>query len=148
MQRLLLGPGPSDVHPRVLAALARPTIGHLDPLFLRQLDEVQAALRKLFRTQNRITLPISGTGSAGMEACFANLIEDGDEVVIGVNGVFGTRMAEVATRLGAKVVCAQAEWGAPIAPESVRDALTRCARPRLIAIIHAETSTGAWQEVP
>ena len=98
MQRLLLGPGPSEVHPRVLAALGRPTIGHLDPTFLTQLDEVQAGLRRVFRTQNRVTLPISGTGSAGMEACFANLIEDGDDVVIGVNGVFGTRMADVATR--------------------------------------------------
>jgi alanine-glyoxylate transaminase/serine-glyoxylate transaminase/serine-pyruvate transaminase len=148
MQRLLLGPGPSEVHPRVLAALARPTIGHLDPLFLEQLDEVQAALRRLFRTQNRVTLPISGTGSAGMEACFSNLVEDGDEVVVGVNGVFGTRMADVATRLGAKVIRAEADWGAPIAAEAVRDALTRCAKPRLVAIVHAETSTGSWQPVP
>lgn len=148
MQRLLLGPGPSDVHPRVLAALGRPTIGHLDPLFLEQLDQVQAALRRLFRTQNRVTLPISGTGSAGMEACFANLVEDGDEVVIGVNGVFGARMADVASRLGAKVVRAEAEWGAPVPAEVVRDALTRCVRPRLVAIVHAETSTGAWQPVP
>ena len=148
MQRLLLGPGPSEVHPRVLAALGRPTIGHLDPLFLEQLDRVQEALRRIFRTQNRITLPISGTGSAGMEACFANLVEDGDEVVVGVNGVFGTRMAEVATRLGAKVVAAEAEWGTVVPPEAIRDALTRCAKPRLVAIVHAETSTGAWQPVP
>jgi alanine-glyoxylate transaminase/serine-glyoxylate transaminase/serine-pyruvate transaminase len=148
MRRLLMGPGPSEVHPRVLAALARPTIGHLDPVFLEQLDQVQAALRRLFRTQNRVTLPISGTGSAGMEACFVNLVEEGDEVVVGVNGVFGTRMAEVATRLGAKVVRAEAEWGAPLAPEIVQDALARCGRPRLVGLVHAETSTGCWQAVP
>jgi len=148
MHRLLMGPGPSEVHPRVLAALARPTIGHLDPVFLEQLDQVQAALRRLFRTQNRLTLPISGTGSAGMEACFANLVEEGDEVVVGVNGVFGTRMVEVATRLGAKVVRAEAEWGAPIPPDAVQAALARCARPRLVGLVHAETSTGCWQAVP
>lgn len=148
MQRLLLGPGPSEVHPRVLAALGRPTIGHLDPTFLTQLDEVQAGLRRVFRTQNRVTLPISGTGSAGMEACFANLIEDGDDVVIGVNGVFGTRMADVATRLGARVVPVHAEWGGVIPAEAVREALRRCPRPRLVGLIHAETSTGAWQPVP
>ena len=148
MQRLLLGPGPSEVHPRVLAALSRPTIGHLDPIFLEELDHVQAALRSVFRTQNRTTLPLSGTGSAGMEACFTNLVEDGDEVVVGVNGVFGTRMAEVATRLGAKVVPAEGEWGAPVSAEAVRAALTRCTKPRLVAIVHAETSTGSWQPVP
>jgi alanine-glyoxylate transaminase/serine-glyoxylate transaminase/serine-pyruvate transaminase len=148
MQRLLLGPGPSDVHPRVLAALARPTIGHLDPVFLEQLDQVQTALRRLFRTQNRVTLPISGTGSAGMEACFVNLVEEGDEVVVGLNGVFGTRMAEVATRLGAQVFRAEASWGEPIPVEAVRDALAHCRRPRLVGLVHAETSTGCWQPVP
>lgn len=148
MSRLLLGPGPSEVHPRVLAALACPTIGHLDPIFLEQLDQVQGALRNVFRTQNRLTLPISGTGSAGMEACLCNLLEDDDEVVIGVNGVFGTRMADVATRLGARVVAVEAEWGTVVSVDAVRDALARCKKPRLVAIVHAETSTGAWQPVP
>lgn len=147
-KRLLLGPGPSEVSPRVLSALAEPTIGHLDPEFLDRLDRVQASLRSVFRTQNAMTLPISGTGSAGMETCFANLVEDGDEVVVGVNGVFGTRMVEVATRLGAKVVPVEAAWGDVIAPEKVRAALESCKRPRIVALVHAETSTGAWQPVP
>jgi alanine-glyoxylate transaminase/serine-glyoxylate transaminase/serine-pyruvate transaminase len=144
-RRLLLGPGPSEAHPRVLAALARPTIGHLDPAFLAILDRVQGSLRRLFGTTNALTLPISGTGSAGMETCFANLVEDGDEVVIGVNGVFGGRMAEVATRLGGKVVTAEAPWGEIVSPDAVGAALARCGKPRLVALVHAETSTGAWQ---
>jgi alanine-glyoxylate transaminase/serine-glyoxylate transaminase/serine-pyruvate transaminase len=117
-------------------------------MFLEQLDQVQVALRGVFRTENRITLPISGTGSAGMEACLANLLEDGDEVVVGVNGVFGTRMADVAARLGAKVVPAQAAWGTALSADAVRQALERCAKPRVVAIVHAETSTGVWQPVP
>jgi alanine-glyoxylate transaminase/serine-glyoxylate transaminase/serine-pyruvate transaminase len=144
-RRLLLGPGPSEVHPRVLAALGRATIGHLDPVFLAILDRVQAGLRGVFGTANALTLPISGTGSAGMEACFANLVEDGDEVVIGVNGVFGTRMAEVASRLGANVIPVEAGWGEIVAPDEIRRALERCRNPRLVAIVHAETSTGVWQ---
>ncbi len=143
--RLLLGPGPSMVHPRVLAALGQPLVGHLDPEFLALLDRVQEDLKRLFKTQNQLTLPISGTGSAGMEACFANLIEDGDEVVIGVNGVFGTRMADVATRLGAQVVKVMADWGDIIHPEAVSEALASCRNPSLVAVVHAETSTGAWQ---
>lgn len=143
--RLLLGPGPSMVHPRVLAALAQPPVGHLDPEFLSLLDQVQADLKRLFKTKNELTLPISGTGSAGMEACFSNLIEDGDEVVIGVNGVFGTRMAEVAGRLGAQVVTVKSEWGDIIHPGAVREALAACRKPSLVAVVHAETSTGAWQ---
>jgi alanine-glyoxylate transaminase/serine-glyoxylate transaminase/serine-pyruvate transaminase len=143
--RLLLGPGPSMVHPRVYAAMARPLVGHLDPYFLGLLDTVQADLRSLFDTQNKLTLPISGTGSAGMEACFANLVEDGDEVVVGVNGVFGTRMREGAGRLGARVVSVEAPWGEIIDPQAVEGALQSCTKPRLVAVIHAETSTGAWQ---
>jgi alanine-glyoxylate transaminase/serine-glyoxylate transaminase/serine-pyruvate transaminase len=147
-RRLLLGPGPSEVSAGVLAALAEPTIGHLDPEFLQRLDNVQEQLRRVFQTRNPMTIPISGTGSAGMEACFANLVEDGDEVVVGVNGVFGTRMAEVATRLGAKVVTAEAEWGSVLDAKSVAAALAKCKRPRVVALVHAETSTGAWQPVP
>lgn len=144
-ERLLLGPGPSMVHPRVLAAMAQPLVGHLDPVFLEILDGVQESLRGLFKTTNPMTLPISGTGSAGMEACFVNLVEEGDEVVVGVNGVFGTRMAEVAERLGARVTKIEAEWGRVIETEKVVEALSACRRPVLLALVHAETSTGAWQ---
>ena len=143
-----MGPGPSAVHPRVLAAMSRPLVGHLDPFFLELLDSVQGELRKVFGTTNALTLPISGTGSAGMETCFANLVEEGDEVVIGVNGVFGTRMCAVASRLGAKVVKVDAEWGRTIEPDAVAAALAQCDKPSMVAIVHAETSTGAWQPVP
>jgi len=145
--RLLLGPGPSMVHPRVSAAMAQPLVGHLDPFFLAMLDRVQSQLRELFATDNELTLPISGTGSAGMETCFANLIEEGDEVVVGVNGVFGTRMAEVARRLGAEVRAVQAPWGEPLRAADIGAALAACRRPRMVALVHAETSTGVWQPV-
>ncbi|TFH23124.1 MAG: alanine--glyoxylate aminotransferase family protein [Myxococcales bacterium] len=143
--RLLLGPGPSMVSPRVSEAMARPLVGHLDPSFLALLDLVQQDLRAMFRTENPLTLPISATGSAGMEACFVNLVEDGDEVVIGVAGVFGARMADVAERLGARVVRVEAPWGEVIAVERIEEALAGCKRPSMVAIVHAETSTGAWQ---
>src|SRR5213592_5187217 len=109
--RILLGPGPSDVHPRVLAALAAPLVGHLDPVFVAMMEEVKSLLRFVFATENALTIPISGTGSAGMEACVVNLVEPGDEVVVGVNGVFGTRLAEVAARAGAVVTRVEAPWG-------------------------------------
>ena len=109
--RTLLGPGPSPVNPRVLQSLSLPVIGHLDPVFLKIMDESMAMLRELFQTKNRLALPMSGTGSAGMETCFANLIEPGDPVLIGVNGVFGTRMVDVAQRCGAQVDTVEAEWG-------------------------------------
>src|SRR5262245_53545856 len=109
--RLLLGPGPSNVHPDVLAAMAEPLVGHLDPEFLDRVDEVQSRLRSLFGTENRLTIPLSATGSGGMEACFANLVEPGDAVVVGIAGVFGERMCDVATRLGARVTRVEAEWG-------------------------------------
>lgn len=133
------------VSPRVSAAMSRPLVGHLDPSFLDLLDSVQKSLRALFRTENACTLPISATGSAGMEACFANLVEDGDEVVIGIAGVFGNRMAEVAERLGARVVRVESEWGEVVPPERIEEAVKTCERPAIVAIVHAETSTGAWQ---
>ncbi|HYB98397.1 MAG TPA: alanine--glyoxylate aminotransferase family protein [Candidatus Limnocylindrales bacterium] len=133
------------VNSRVYAALSRPLVGHLDPYFLTVLDQVQDGLRRIFGTSNTMTLPISGTGSAGMEACFANLVEQDDEVVIGVNGVFGTRMAEVATRLGARVERAEAEWGRIVEPDQIAAAIGRCSNPKIVAVVHAETSTGAWQ---
>lgn len=133
------------VNARVYAAMARPLVGHLDPWFLEILEQVQADLRTVFGTANSVTLPISGTGSAGMEACFANLVEDGDEIVVVVAGVFGTRMAEVATRLGARVETVEVPWGRVADPDDVASAVARCARPKLVAVVHAETSTGAWQ---
>ncbi|MFN2426424.1 MAG: alanine--glyoxylate aminotransferase family protein [Candidatus Binatia bacterium] len=143
--RLLLGPGPSMVNARVYAAMARPLVGHLDPYFLDVLEQVQRDLRTVFATANAVTLPISGTGSAGMETCFANLVEDGDEVVVVQAGVFGTRMAEVASRLGARVEKVDVEWGRVVEPADVEAAVGRCRRPRIVAVVHAETSTGAWQ---
>ena len=143
--RVLLGPGPSDVHPRVLAALAAPLVGHLDPVFVAMMEEVKSLLRFVFATENALTIPISGTGSAGMEACVVNLVEPGDEVVVGVNGVFGTRLAEVATRAGATVTRVEAPWGRVVRAEQVDAALRNCRQPKLVALIHAETSTGAWQ---
>ncbi|MGE0821515.1 MAG: alanine--glyoxylate aminotransferase family protein [Candidatus Binatia bacterium] len=143
--RTLLGPGPSNVHPRVLKALATPLVGHLDPEFLRLMEETKELLRFVFQTKNPLTFPISGTGSAGMETCFVNLLEPGDEVVIGVNGVFGTRMKDVAERCGAIPVIMEAPWGNVFTPAQVQDALKQCRRPKLVAVVHAETSTGAWQ---
>lgn len=143
--RVLLGPGPSNVHPRVLRALSTPLVGHLDPEFIRLMEETKTLLRSVFQTTNSLTLPISGTGSAGMETCFVNLVEPGDEVIIGVNGVFGTRMVDVVERCGGKPVIMQAPWGQVFTPDDVRSALTQCPQPKLVAVIHAETSTGAWQ---
>jgi alanine-glyoxylate transaminase/serine-glyoxylate transaminase/serine-pyruvate transaminase len=145
--RLLLGPGPSQVHPRVLRAMSAPLVGHLDPAFVAMMEDVKMLLRWVFATGNALTLPVSGTGSAGMECCVVNLVEPGDEVIVGVNGVFGTRMAEVAERAGATVIRVEAPWGSIIRPEQVADALARTKRPKLVGLIHAETSTGAWQPV-
>src|SRR5580765_7011381 len=140
-KRLLMGPGPSDVAPSVLKAMSAPLLGHLDPVFVKMMDEIKAMLRDVFLTKNEMTFPVSGTGSAGMEFCFVNLLEPGDEVVIGVNGVFGGRMVDVAERCGARVIKAEAPWGRIIEPQQIADALKRT-RPKLVAIIHAETSTG------
>src|SRR5215510_5335195 len=144
--RLLMGPGPSDVAPSVLKAMSLPLIGHLDPVFVKMMEEIKAMLRQVFLTANDMTFPVSGTGSAGMEFCFVNLLEPGDEVVIGVNGVFGGRMVDVAERCGAKVIKVEAPWGRIIEASAIADAL-RGRRPKLVAIIHAETSTGALTPV-
>jgi len=140
--RLLLGPGPSNPYPEVMEAFQRPVHGHLDPDFLDVLDEIGDRLRAAFKTENTLTLPISGTGSAGMEACFVNLLEPGDTAVIGVNGVFGERMCEVARRCGAEVVRIDEPWGRAIDPQRLLE--TQAAHPhaRLLAVVHAETSTG------
>ncbi|MEX1023812.1 MAG: aminotransferase class V-fold PLP-dependent enzyme [Planctomycetota bacterium] len=143
-QRLLLGPGPSVVEPAVLAALAKPVLGHLDPRFVEIMDEVRGLLRPLFGTKNEATLAISGTGSAGMETCLVNLIEPGDEVLVGIHGVFGTRMAEVARRAGATVHTVEAEWGRALELDALADA-ARGKRLRAVCVVHAETSTGVLQ---
>jgi len=140
--RTLLGPGPSGVAPSVLEAMSQPLVGHLDPSFISMMDEIKAMLRAVMLTENQMTFPVSGTGSAGMEFCFVNLIEPGDEVIVGINGVFGTRMADVAKRCGAKVTRVEAEWGRIIEPGQIAAAL-RNTNPKLVAIVHAETSTGA-----
>src|SRR5262249_12027994 len=145
-RRLLLGPGPSNVHPRVLRAMAQRLVGHLDPAFLALLDRVQAALRRLFGTQNELTLPLSATGSAGMEACLVNLLEPGDGVVVGVAGVFGERMAEGARRAGAPVARVAPAPGTPLADDAMAAAIARV-RPRVVSFVHAETSTGVCQPV-
>ena len=145
-QRILLGPGPSDVPPRVLEALARPTIGHLDPVFLQLMDDVRGGLKEIFRTANEMTLAVSGTGSAGMETVFANLVEPGDTVLVAVNGVFGGRMKDVAERCGATVETIEAPWGRAFEQDQLVAAIERV-KPKVFAIVHAETSTGVHQPV-
>ena len=146
-ERLLMGPGPSNAAPEVLEALSRPLLGHLDPDFLAILDDVAAMLREAFRTSNRMTFAVSGTGSAGMEAALVNVLEPGDEAIVCVNGVFGTRMTDVATRAGASVVKIEAPWGEPIAAGAARDALAAHPGAKVFAMVHAETSTGVAQPV-
>lgn len=145
--RLLLGPGPSNPYPEVAGAFARPLLGHLDPEFLALLDETAARLRVVFGTDNALTLPVSGTGSAGMEACFVNLVETGDTVIVGVNGVFGERMCEVARRGGADVVRVEAAWGRALDPQQLLDAQRVHPGARLVAVVHAETSTGVENHI-
>ena len=145
--RMLMGPGPSDVNPRVLQALSRPTVGHLDPQFLQVLNDISEMLRTVFQTGNKLTLAISGTGSAGMEACVVNLIEPGDKMLVCVNGVFGDRMASVAERAGAQVTTIKAPWGQVFAPEEIAAAMDEHGPFKVVGIIHAETSTGAAQPI-
>lgn len=147
LDRLLLGPGPSNPYPEAQLALARPMLGHLDPEFLALLDETADRLRAVFRTANALTLPMSGTGSAGMEACFVNLLEPGDTAIVGVNGVFGERMCEVARRCGADVVRVDEPWGRAIDPQRLLDAQRQHRNARLLAVVHAETSTGVENEI-
>lgn len=143
-RRILMGPGPSDTHPRVLSALAQPTVGHLDPYFLKIMNEVQHMLRLVFQTTNQLTLAVSGTGSAGMETCIANLVSPGDRVVVGVNGVFGGRMKDVAQRAGADVYAIEKPFGEVFTLEEIEQAVKKH-QPHVVGLIHAETSTGACQ---
>ncbi|MEW5008291.1 MAG: alanine--glyoxylate aminotransferase family protein [Cycloclasticus sp.] len=144
--RTLMGPGPSDVHPRILSALARPTIGHLDPSFGRMMDEVKSMLQYAFQTKNELTFPVSAPGSAGMETCFANLLEPGDTVIVCQNGVFGMRMQENVERCGAKAIIVKDDWGKPVDPKKVEEALKANPEASLLAFVHAETSTGALSD--
>lgn len=141
-----MGPGPSDVSPRVLAALARPTIGHLDPMFITMMDDIKGLLQYAFQTENRLTLPVSAPGSAGMETCFANLLEPGDKAIVCQNGVFGGRMRENVERCGATPVMVEDEWGCAITLEKVEEALKANPDAKVLAFVHAETSTGAQSD--
>ena len=144
--RTLLGPGPSDVHPRVLEAMSRPTIGHLDPLFVTMMDEVKVLLQYAFQTENALTLPVSAPGSAGMETCFVNLVEPGDRVVVCQNGVFGGRMKENVERCGGIPVTVEDPWGSAVDPGKVEHAFATHRDARILAFVHAETSTGAQSD--
>jgi len=144
--RTLMGPGPSDVHPRILSAMARPTIGHLDPLFVAMMDEVKGMLQYAFQTKNELTIPVSAPGSAGMETCFVNLVEAGDKVVVCQNGVFGGRMKENVERLGATAIMVEDEWGKAVDCAKVEAALKANPDAKILAFVHAETSTGAQSD--
>lgn len=144
--RTLMGPGPSDINPRVSEALGRPTIGHLDPMFIRLMDETKALLQYAFRTKNELTLPISAPGSAGMEACFVNLVEPGDTVIVCQNGVFGSRMKENVERIGANAVMVEDNWGTAISIDKVQSAISANPQAKILAFVHAETSTGVCSD--
>ncbi|HMB89245.1 MAG TPA: alanine--glyoxylate aminotransferase family protein [Rhodothermales bacterium] len=145
-QRTLLGPGPSDVAPRVLAAMARPTIGHLDPAFVGLMDEIKALLQEAFQTENALTMPVSGPGTAGMESCVVNLVEPGDKVIVCQNGVFGGRLKAMVERCGGEVVLIEDEWGHAVSPEKLEAALYAHPDARVVAFVHAETSTGVLSD--
>jgi len=144
--RTLMGPGPSDVSPRVLEALSRPTIGHLDPAFVGMMDEMKTMLRTAFCTENELTMPVSAPGSAGMETCFANLVEPGDKVIVCQNGVFGGRMKENVERCGGVAVMVQDAWGTAVDPQQLEVSLIENADAKIVAFVHAETSTGALSD--
>lgn len=144
-KRILMGPGPSDAHPRVLKAMASPLIGHLDPHFVKMMDEVKDMVQQTFLTQNQLTFVVSAPGSAGMETCLVNLLEPGDACIICINGVFGGRMAAIAERCGAKVHKVITPWGEVTTEAQMEEALETCPNPKMVALVHAETSTGALQ---
>ena len=144
--RTLMGPGPSDINPRVLEAMSRPTIGHLDPAFISMMDEVKDLIRYVFRTDYELALPVSGPGSAGMETCFVNLVEPGDKVAVCINGVFGGRMKENVLRCGAVPVLIEDDWGRPVDPQKVVQVLAADPDIKILAFVHAETSTGVLSD--
>jgi len=145
-QRTLMGPGPSDVNPRILEAMSRPTIGHLDPVFVGMMDEMKGLLKYAFQTDNELTMPVSAPGSAGMETCFANLVEPGDKVIVCQNGVFGGRMKENVERCGGTAVMVEDEWGKAVDPQKLEDSLKENSDAKIVAFVHAETSTGAQSD--
>jgi alanine-glyoxylate transaminase/serine-glyoxylate transaminase/serine-pyruvate transaminase len=145
-QRTLMGPGPSDTHPRVLSAMARPTLGHLDPVFTDMMEELKSLLRYSFQTANPMTFPVSGPGSVGMEMCFVNMVIPGDKVIVCRNGVFGSRMLENVQRCGGVAVVVDNQWGEPVDPQKVEDALKQNPDTKIVAFVHAETSTGALSD--
>lgn len=145
--RTLMGPGPSDVHPRILEALSRPTIGHLDPYFVGMMDEVKSLLQYAFQTDNALTIPVSAPGSAGMETCFVNLVEPGDKVIVCQNGVFGGRMKENVERCGGNAIMVEDTWGEAVDPNKVEQTLKANPDAKILAFVHAETSTGAQSDV-
>lgn len=145
-RRILMGPGPSDVYPEVLAAQSRPTIGHLDPLFVGMMDELKSLIQYAFQTKNEMTMAVSAPGSAGMETCFVNLVEPGEKVIVCRNGVFGERMRQNVERVGAIAVLVDNEWGAPVDPAAVEAALKANPDAKFLAFVHAETSTGALSD--
>src|SRR5271155_437372 len=145
--RILLGPGPSNINPRVMKAMISPIVGHLDPDFVSVMESIKRLLRIVFQTANELTFPVSGTGSAGMETALMNLVEDGDDVVVAIAGAFGERLADAAGRLGARVHRVDAQWGTIVEPERIEAALKAAGNPKLLAVVHAETSTGMHQPV-
>ena len=145
--RTLMGPGPSDVNPRILSAMARPTIGHLDPLFVGMMEEMKGLLQYAFQTRNELTIPVSAPGSAGMETCFVNLVEPGDKVIVCQNGVFGGRMKENVERIGASPVMVEDTWGEAIDANKLEQALKANPEAKVVALVHAETSTGVQSDV-
>jgi alanine-glyoxylate transaminase/serine-glyoxylate transaminase/serine-pyruvate transaminase len=144
--RTLMGPGPSDVHPRILNAMARPTIGHLDPQFVGMMDDMKHLLQYAFQTSNQLTIPVSAPGSAGMETCFVNLVERGEKVVVCQNGVFGGRMKENVERIGAEPIMVEDAWGTPVDPNKLEAALKKHPDAKVVAFVHAETSTGVQSD--
>ena len=145
-KRILMGPGPSNVDPRVLEAMARPTIGHLDPQFIKLMDEIKELLRYAFKTKNELTFPVSGPGSVGMETCLVNLVEPGMKVIVCINGVFGGRMKEIVERCGATAIVVDAPWGEAISPDKLETALKNNPDAKVVSFVHAETSTGALSD--
>jgi alanine-glyoxylate transaminase/serine-glyoxylate transaminase/serine-pyruvate transaminase len=145
-QRTLMGPGPTEIHPRVLTTMSQPAIGYLDPVFVEMMEELKALLRYVYQTENALTFPISGPGSVGMEYCFVNLVAPGDKVVVCRNGVFGGRMIENVERCGGTAIIVDDEWGKPVDPDKVEDAFTKNPDAKVLAFVHAETSTGAQSD--
>lgn len=146
-ERILMGPGPSNVNPRVLEAMSRTTIGHLDPSFIELMDDIKSLLRYTFQTNNELTFPVSGPGSVGMETCLVNLVEPGSKVIVCINGVFGGRMKDIVERCGAQAIVVEDSWGTAVSPQKLEEALNKNKDAKVAAFVHAETSTGAMSEI-